>query len=64
MLGSRMRRRNLPGRFTPQTWWGLFLRNQVTKALAIPYLATWLMGSSLLDLIDLPDYSKMARQPA
>jgi 2-polyprenyl-6-methoxyphenol hydroxylase-like FAD-dependent oxidoreductase len=44
--------------FTPKTRWGLFLRNQVTKAFAVPFVAKWVMGGSLLDHIDLPVYSE------
>ena len=44
--------------FAPKTRWGLFLRNQITKAFGIPFIPKLLMGSSLLDRIDLPDYSK------
>ncbi len=43
--------------FTPKTRWGLFLRNQITKAFAIPFVAKWALGSTLLDRIELPDYS-------
>jgi 2-polyprenyl-6-methoxyphenol hydroxylase-like FAD-dependent oxidoreductase len=63
MLGKQEAAKKFAGSFTPRTRWGLFLRNQVTKAFAIPYLPKLLMGSSLLDRIDLPDYSKVARQP-
>ncbi len=51
------------GSFAPKTRLGLFLRNQVTKAFAIPYVAKMTMGSSLLDRIELPDYEG-ARKPA
>jgi len=44
--------------FAPTTRLGLFLRNQMSKAFAIPCLARLAMGSSLLDRIDLPDYSE------
>jgi hypothetical protein len=36
---------------------GLFFRNQVTNALTIPGLAKLAMGRSLLDRLELPDYS-------
>ncbi len=42
--------------FAPKTRFGVFLRNQVTKAFAIPFVAKLAMGSSLIDRIDLPDY--------
>ena len=43
--------------FAPRTRLGLFLRNQMTKAFAIPFVAKTAMGSSLIDRIDLPDYA-------
>jgi 2-polyprenyl-6-methoxyphenol hydroxylase-like FAD-dependent oxidoreductase len=46
--------------FAPKTRTGLFFRNQVTKALAIPFIAKMLVGSTLPDRIDLPDYSQIA----
>jgi 2-polyprenyl-6-methoxyphenol hydroxylase-like FAD-dependent oxidoreductase len=51
------------GSFAPKTRLGLFVRNQVTKAFAIPYVAKMTMGSSLLDRIELPDYES-ASKPA
>jgi 2-polyprenyl-6-methoxyphenol hydroxylase-like FAD-dependent oxidoreductase len=47
--------------FAPKTSWGVFVRNQVTKAFAIPFVAKLAMGSSLIDRIDLPDYAWSAR---
>jgi hypothetical protein len=35
---------------------GVFLRNQVTKTFGIPFVAKWIMGSTLLDHLELPDY--------
>ncbi len=64
MLGKQKAAKKFAGSFTPKTQWGLFLRNQVTKAFAIPYLPKLLMGTSLLDRIDLPDYSATGHQPA
>ena len=64
MLGKQEAAMKSAGAFTPKTRWGLFIRNQVTKAFAIPYLAKMLMGTSLLDRIDLPDYSKNGLYPA
>jgi 2-polyprenyl-6-methoxyphenol hydroxylase-like FAD-dependent oxidoreductase len=42
--------------FAPKTRFGLFLRNQLTKAFAIPLVAKLVMGSSLMDPIALPNY--------
>ncbi len=63
ILGKQRAATKFAGVFTPKTRWGLFLRNQVTKTFAIPYLAKMLMGSSLLDRIELPDYSEIGPQP-
>ena len=42
--------------FAPRTRLGLFFRNQVTKAFAIPGVAKFVMGRSLLDRLDLRRY--------
>ncbi|MFZ0152538.1 MAG: FAD-binding domain [Xanthobacteraceae bacterium] len=42
--------------FAPKTRWGLFLRNQVIKAFAIPGLARLTFGRDLIDTLQLPDY--------
>ena len=47
--------------FAPKTWWGVLLRNQITKAFAIPFVAKMAMGSSLIDRVDLPDYALRAK---
>jgi len=64
ILGKQEAAQKFAGAFTPKTRWGLFLRNQVTKAFAIPFLAKMLMGSSLLDRIDLPDYPETRLESA
>ncbi len=45
------------GSFAPRTRLGIFARNQITKALSIPWLARLALGSSLVDRIELPDYA-------
>lgn len=42
--------------FAPRTRWGLFLRNQVTKAMSLPSVAKLAFGRGLLDRIALPNY--------
>ncbi len=42
--------------FAPKTQFGLFVRNQITKALAIPFVAELTLGRLIHDAIDLPDY--------
>ena len=60
MLGKQEAAKKFAASFTPKTRWGLFLRNQVTKAFAIPFFGKWVLGSSLLDRLELPDYSETA----
>jgi len=42
--------------FAPKTRWGLFFRNQVIKAFAIPGLARLAVGRDITDTLKLPDY--------
>ena len=42
--------------FAPRTGWGLFLRNQVIRACAIPGLAKFVLGRDIIDSLELPDY--------
>jgi hypothetical protein len=44
--------------FVPKTRLGLLFRNNVTNAFTIPGIAKLAMGSSLLDRLELPDYSE------
>ena len=44
------------GSFVPRTRMGVFLRNQITRAFASPFVAKLVLGGSLLDRIDLPEY--------
>ena len=46
------------GSFAPRTAFGLFLRNQFSKLLAIPPLARWAMRRSLSDKFVLPEYAR------
>jgi 2-polyprenyl-6-methoxyphenol hydroxylase-like FAD-dependent oxidoreductase len=45
--------------FAPRTRWGLFLRNQVIKACAIPGLAKLSFGRDISDTLRLPDYGAL-----
>ena len=58
MLAKQQAAEKFASSFTPKTRWRLFLRNQITKAFTIPFVAKLVMGGSLLDRIDLPDYSE------
>lgn len=51
--GKQRAAEKFAGSFVPQTRWGLFLRNQVTKAFALPFIPKLVMGSTLSDRIDL-----------
>jgi len=42
--------------FAPRTQFGLFVRNQVMKALALPFVADLTLGRLVHDAIDLPTY--------
>ena len=42
--------------FAPKSRWGLFLRNQVIRAFAIPGLAKLAFGRDIIDTLQLPDY--------
>jgi 2-polyprenyl-6-methoxyphenol hydroxylase-like FAD-dependent oxidoreductase len=42
--------------FAPRTRWGLFLRNRVINAAALPGLARLTLGAGIVDKLDLPDY--------
>jgi 2-polyprenyl-6-methoxyphenol hydroxylase-like FAD-dependent oxidoreductase len=42
--------------FAPTTEFGLWLRNQAMKLMAIPKIAELIVGGSLVDEIELPEY--------
>ena len=42
--------------FAPKTRWGLFFRNQVIRASAIPGVARFAFGRDIIDTLQLPDY--------
>ncbi len=42
--------------FAPKTRLGLFLRNQIIKACAVPGLARFAFGREIADSLQLPDY--------
>lgn len=46
------------GAFAPKSRLALFLRNQITKAFHVPFVANLALGSGLKDNIDLPNYRK------
>ena len=52
--------------FAPRTRFGLFLRNQVVRACAIPGIAKFALSRDITDTLELPDYSwpALVRAPA
>jgi 2-polyprenyl-6-methoxyphenol hydroxylase-like FAD-dependent oxidoreductase len=46
--------------FAPKTRWGLFLRNQMIRATAMPGIARLAFGRDVIDTLRLPDYSRPA----
>jgi 2-polyprenyl-6-methoxyphenol hydroxylase-like FAD-dependent oxidoreductase len=44
------------GAFAPRTGWGLWFRNQVIRAFAIPGLARFAVGREITDRLPLPNY--------
>ena len=49
--------------FAPRTRWGLFFRNQVINACAIPGLARLAFGRDIVDTLRLPEYAWLALTP-
>ena len=50
--------------FVSKTKWGLYLRNQLVKAAAIPGVARVAFGSNIIDTLQLPDYRWLATSRA
>ena len=46
----------LAGAFAPKTRWGLWFRNRVIGAFAIPGLARFVVGRDIIDTLRLPEY--------
>ncbi|MGH6839365.1 MAG: FAD-binding domain [Methylocella sp.] len=60
MTAKQAAARQFADSFAPKTRMGLFLRNHITKVLALPFVANLALGS-LLDRIELPDYPIQCR---
>jgi 2-polyprenyl-6-methoxyphenol hydroxylase-like FAD-dependent oxidoreductase len=45
------------GAFAPKSRWGLFLRNQLSNAAAIPRFARITFGRGIVDSLTIPEYS-------
>jgi 2-polyprenyl-6-methoxyphenol hydroxylase-like FAD-dependent oxidoreductase len=56
-IGSKQRgAEHFASAFAPRTRVGLFLRNQVIKAFALPGLAKFAVGKDITDTLELPEY--------
>jgi 2-polyprenyl-6-methoxyphenol hydroxylase-like FAD-dependent oxidoreductase len=44
------------GSFAPKSGFGIFLRNQVTRVMTVPFIADWAMGDLVRDRLTLPAY--------
>ncbi|MGO9699317.1 MAG: FAD-binding domain [Xanthobacteraceae bacterium] len=56
IIGKQKAAERFARSFAPKTQFGLFVRNQVTKAFAIPLVASLTLGRLVHDAIDLPSY--------
>ena len=56
LAGKQEAARRFAGFFAPKNAWRLFLRNLGTRASSIPFVASLLVGRSLRDDFELPDY--------
>ena len=56
IAGKQESAKDFASAFAPKTAFGVWIRNQATKLMTIPPVANLLMGRSLRDDIDLPDY--------
>ncbi|MEO8319390.1 MAG: FAD-binding domain [Bradyrhizobium sp.] len=53
---KQMAAERFAGAFAPKTGWGLYFRNQVVRAFAIPGLARLAIGRDIADTMAVPDY--------
>ena len=59
--GKQKAARNLAASFAPKSAFGIWVRDQATRAMALPMVADLLIGGSLRDDITLPDYGVYRR---
>jgi 2-polyprenyl-6-methoxyphenol hydroxylase-like FAD-dependent oxidoreductase len=62
ITGKQTAAERFAGAFAPRTKLGLWLRNQITKAFAAPFVADLVIGRSLVDKLDLPVYRVAANE--
>ncbi len=55
--GKQRTAENFASTFVPETQFGIWLRNQATKLMALPGVTNLMLGQSLLDDFELPDFS-------
>lgn len=56
IVGKQKAAARFAGSFAPKTRFGIFLRNQVTRVMTVPFIADWTMGGLLRDKLRLPAY--------
>jgi hypothetical protein len=54
--GKQESAKDFASSFVPKTAFGVWVRNQATKLMAIPQVANFFIGRTLRDDIDMPDY--------
>ena len=55
--GKQKTAENFASTFVPQTEFGIWLRNQATRLMALPGAANLMLGKSLSDNFELPEYA-------
>jgi 2-polyprenyl-6-methoxyphenol hydroxylase-like FAD-dependent oxidoreductase len=56
LAGKQRSAERFAGSFAPKTRWGIFVRNQVTRLMAQPFVAKFAMRGLLTDPLTLPRY--------
>jgi 2-polyprenyl-6-methoxyphenol hydroxylase-like FAD-dependent oxidoreductase len=56
IVGKQNAAARFAGSFAPKTRFGIFLRNQVTRVMTVPFIADWAMGDLVRDKLTLPAY--------
>jgi 2-polyprenyl-6-methoxyphenol hydroxylase-like FAD-dependent oxidoreductase len=59
LLSKQGAARRFAQSFAPRTRFGIFARNQITKAFRVPAIAHWALGRTLRDRLALPDYPEL-----
>ena len=56
VVGKQTASENFAASFLPKTLIGIWIRNQVTRLMRLPKVAELLIGGSMTDDFELPDY--------